>query len=211
MKEPSKLFPFVLLGYVLLAGNAASLESRARRSTQKDFVAFQARHPDEVFAASVGPKVRPCLRDYAARRLLPDGSRYGDSVRNYALAGRSAGGIRADMERLGCPLKQDVLREPKRNQPALYKGRPVPMWTFLCPDGGVVRVKPIGDPASDYRPQPHASKGLRYPYDSTFEGFADEIVKVDERGVAIPKSRADLGPRAPLDGWADDGHTDVAP
>ena len=133
------------------------------------------------------------------------------TARNYSLAGKSAGGIRADMERRGCPLKADVLREPKRNQPVLYQGRTVPMWAFLCPDGGVVRVKPVGDPASGYRPQPHASKGLRYPYDSKFEGFADEIVKIDDRGAAIPKSRADLGPKAPLDGWADDGHTDVAP
>jgi hypothetical protein len=35
-------------------------------------------------------------------------------------------------------------------------------------------------------------------------------VKVNNEGNAIPKSRADLAPKHLADGWANDGHMDLA-
>lgn len=210
MKKPPLSLILILSAFLIAAHGLAAVRSRGR-STREQFLAFRAAHPESVFAPSVSKKVRACLRDYESGALLPNGLVYGGSVRRYALDGKSARQVRADMKALRCPLREDVLREPRENRPILYRGRTIPMWAFLCPDGGVVRVKPDGDPSSSYRPEPHAIKSLRYPFDSSFTSFADEIVKVDEQGNAIPKSRADLDAPGLVDGWADDGHTDLRP
>ena len=106
-------------------------------------------------------------------------------------------------------LEIDVIREPLKNQPSLFHGSPVPLWIFLCPDGGVVRVKPKGDPTSPFRTWVHGNKSLRFPYDSKFDGFSDEAVKIDFAGNAVPKSRAELGPQNLLMGWVESSHADL--
>ena len=166
---------------------------------------------DYAFAPTVDQKVRDCLHSYRQQDRLRSGAIYGDSVRRYSLEHKSAREIRTDMRRLGCTYHEDVLRDPGNNQPILHERKTIPLWAFLCPDGGEVRVKPVGNPVNSYRSQPNATKGLRYPFDSKFEGFSDEVVKVDNRGMAIPKSRADLGPQQFVDAWAIDAHTDLIP
>lgn len=161
------------------------------------------------FSATIDQKTKDSIQAYSSRQTLPTGLIYGDSVRNYSLRHKTAQGIHSDMTKLKCAFQEDVLRDPKDNKPISYNQRAIPLWIYLCPDGGVVRVKPLGNPANPYRPQPNATKGLRYPFDSKFIGFADETIKVDNQGNAIPKSRADLKRPDVVEEWAVAAHTDL--
>jgi hypothetical protein len=53
-------------------------------------------------------------------------------------------------------------------------------------DGGMVRVKPEGDPDSPFRPEPHASKSVVFaPHETS---FPSEAFKVTNQGIAVPKA-----------------------
>ena len=163
-------------------------------------------------------KVKKAIRDYRARRVVGKDRIYGESVRSLDLRNKTASQVDSQMKALHCPRKEDVLKNPASHTPLQdSSGHSIPMISYLCPDGGVVRVKPEGDPTSKFRPQPHASKSLRYPYDSKFETFDDEIVKVDNFGNIIPKWAKDLNrvylsdmeQKSFIEGWANDAHTDL--
>jgi hypothetical protein len=205
-----KVLKLSLLVSLFAASAGANSYRGTAPSTRDDFLAYVRQSPAEVFSTEVGPKVEKTVRAYAIRERLPNGRAYGDSVRSYSLLGKSSTGIRADMSAKGCPLREDVLRAPATNLPIIYAGKTLPLWIFLCPDGGFVRVKPMGDPTNSHRTGVHGSKGLRYPYDSKFENFEDEVVKVDNAGNAVPKSIRDLKPKNLIDGWAADAHSDLA-
>jgi hypothetical protein len=196
---------------LLVVSTASAAVSRGTRlSTREEFRTFVARHTgEEIFSPVCDSRVWKVLESYRNRQRLPNGARYGNSVRNYSLEGRAAAEIRQDMKRMGCVRRVDVLRNPANNLPISYQGRTLPLWVFLCRDGGFVRIKPKGDPTNLHRSGVHGNKGLRFPYNSDFRNFSDEIVKVDNAGNPVPKSIVDLGPKDLIDGWADDAHTNL--
>lgn len=180
---------------------------------------FQTHQPSIIWSPKINHKIKKTLIDFKDHKLLVNGLHYGDSVRNFSLNEKTAVQITVAMKELNCEEKDDFLQHPKTHLPISDKnGQKVPMTVFLCPDGGVIRVKPEGDPTSRFRPQPHASKSLRYPYNSQFESFDDEMVKVNNRGEAVPKWAQDLNPSLTMDPivkkeiieeWANDAHTDL--
>lgn len=178
---------------------------------KEDFDRFQVWHPERVFSPNVSEKVKQCLKDFGTRLLLPNGLSYGESARNYQLRNKTLRQVTTDMRDLGCSHRVDFIRDPLSHAPKLFRGETIPLWVFVCPDGGVIRVKPQGDPLSTHRPQLHGSKALRYPFDAKFENYSDEVVKVDDEGIAVPKSRGDLGPVHLMTGWGEDAHMDLRP
>jgi hypothetical protein len=173
------------------------------------FLNFISAQPGEVFSENINEHVRSSLNDYNNHERIDSDKPmvYGDSVRKYSLEGKTAEQIHLDLSALDCEMKENVIREPINNKPILYNNHTIPLVVYLCADGGVVRLKPLGDPTNKLRPEPHASKALRYPYNSKYENYSDETVKVDNFGNAIPKSRADLKSKDFIEGWFEDGHT----
>ena len=217
----------VMLTLPLQWGACASTQNTLSERPLTEFVAVIKSHPDQIWSKTISLKTRDTIKDYKRETKLKTGEIYGYSVRTYDLRGKCAKEIDMDMQKLKCLRKDDVLKNPDTKQPLLTTKKEhsvpgavpmtIPMISYLCLDGGVVRLKPEGDPTSKFKPQPLASKALRYPFDSKFENFDDEIVKVDNDGNVIPKWIKDLNvaeiPREDqsdfIKGWADDAHTDL--
>jgi len=99
----------------------------------------------------------------------------------------------------------------------------VPQDIYTHPDGGMVRVKPEGDPSSPFRPQAHASKSVLHdPKKGT--GFDNEAFKVTNGGDPVPKSafgptgmkpKSAVGTQGQHKGYRDqimdEAHTDLVP
>ena len=193
-------------------------EDLAKKDTQAPFLFFMEEKSGKIWSDQVGPKLKQALADYSTNKKLPNGRAYGHSIRNLNLERMCPDEIDARLKAEQCKIQEDVLKDPKTRKPLhLPDGQTIPMRVYLCPDGGVVRLKISGDPLSRFRPQPHASKSLRHPYNSLFNSFDDEVVKVDNQGHLIPKWVKDLK----LEGlseekrseiirsWAEDAHTDL--
>lgn len=178
-----------------------------------------------LFGCSSGPAPKPDFNEkvssevlaskemYEHHAKLPNGLFYGDSVRNLNLRGETASSLSAVMKKMGCPLTEDVIREPSKNEPVKDKeGHTSPIWIWTCADGGVVRAKPEGDPTNKFRPQPHASKALRYPVNGTkVASFNEETAKIDNEGHILPKWPKDLNTTNSdsINDWANATHTDL--
>lgn len=183
------------------------------------FIEFMEKAPDQIWASELSPKVKAALLAYRKHeRVGPRHLEYGKSVRNLSLAGKTFEDLDAAITGMHCKKNEDVLKNPTTQKPSLDSaGHTIPMLVYLCPDGGVFRIKPQGDPTSRFRPEPHASKSLRFPYNSQFKSFDDEILKVDNQGRPVPKWAKDLNPMAQdsqrqkdfISGWADDAHTNL--
>lgn len=189
-----------------------------RKSNIEKFVMIAQSKNERIWSPHLSSKTIQAISDYNQKKELNSGKIYGDSVRNYDLKNKCPEDIDKDMLQMKCQRKDDVLKNPKTNQPLIAPNQnTIPMISYLCPDGGIIRLKPQGDPTSQYKPQPLVSKGLRYPFNSKFENFDDEIIKIDNFGNAIPKWTKDLNPKLgePTEqtqfsqGWADDAHTDL--
>ncbi len=202
-------------GCVVTSIRAPTASSHA---SMEEFLALASSSPARLWAGSVSEKVTQAVADFRNRKLLSSGKIYGESLRNFDFRNRCPSEIEAEMGKRGCLRSNDVLKNPLSHAPLLTKdGQTVPMTVFLCQDGGAVRLKPSGDPTSRFRLQPTVSQSLRYPFDSRFDSFDDEVVKVDTFGNAIPKWTKDLNPEiteaaeqsAWVQIWADDAHTDL--
>jgi hypothetical protein len=90
-------------------------------------------------------------------------------------------------------------------------------------DGGMVRVKPEGDPSSPFRPQPHSSKSVLHDPNKGTD-LSNEAFKVTNNGEPVPKSafgptgmkpKGDVGTAGEYKGYSDEimdaGHADLAP
>src|SRR5262249_21967657 len=78
--------------------------------------------------------------------------------------------------------KMDGTRTTNPNDPDI-----VPHDIYTHPDGGMVRIKPEGDPGPGIRPEPHASKSVLFD-SKKGTGFDNEAFKVTNDGNAVPKS-----------------------
>lgn len=197
------------------SGPAAASE---RQRKHFKFNQFQSLCGASIWSDDLSPITQAALAEYQSRKNLDNGLVYGDSVRNLDLSQNNLTDIDRALLGLRCTQKKDWIREPKRNTPIRdSKGRKLPMIIYLCPDGGVVRVKPAYDSSNKFIPQPHAVKSLRYPADSAFESFNDEALKIDNEGNPIPKWPKDMTrffaddakQKELMDGWAEDAHTDL--
>jgi len=203
-------FVFLLIGCV---------SSIARRDhLKKEFLEFYSLNREQIWAASAKEKVKAAVVDFQNKRKLSNGMIYGNSVRKLKLTKSTLEEIENEMSSNACLKKTDTIQDPKTGKPKLDSHqKQVPMDTYICPDGGVVRIKKQGDPMSAFRPQPHAIKALRYPFNSPYESFQHETVKVDDEGNPVPKWVPDLNreilppsrEKDLIEGWAEDVHTDL--
>ena len=209
----NKVVIFLIIG--VLDGGCASSSLHIKEDR---FLSVLNSQPELVWSPQVGERVRKAIADFKAHKVVKDRMEYGASVRTFSLEKKSASEIDHHFKSIQCFKKKDVLKNPKTQDPLIdKKGEKIPMIIYLCPDGGVVRIKPQGDSTSRFRPQPHGSKSLRFPYNGKFESFDDEVVKVDNAGNPIPKWTRDLNPlygdsetqREFVEGWAQDAHTDL--
>jgi hypothetical protein len=165
-----------------------------------------------AFIEDLSNNTSASLRDYQEHRKLPNGVEYGSFVRTIQLRGESADSLKKKLSQAPCQLREDLIREPKNNEAIKdQNGKTSPIWIWTCHDGGVIRIKPQGDPTNRFRPQPHGSKALRYPPTGTTQGFQDETLKLDETGNPLPKWPKDLRSTDPqvIQDWADASHIDL--
>jgi hypothetical protein len=215
-------YPFgILFGILFLVMNVVACASSGHLDREfpiQKFVTIATSQPDSIWAPTINEKLKISIADYRSQAKLNTGETYGNSVRSLDLRNRCASDIDLEMQNKKCVRNQDVLKDPYSKKPLLdNRGSSIPMVVYLCPDGGVVRVKPEGDPTNKFKPQPLVSKALRYPYNSKFETFDDEVAKVDNFGNIIPKWTKDFNlgiahasdQEELIQGWADDAHTDL--
>lgn len=186
------------------------------------FKDFFAANPDRIWSPHISPATRQAVRDFQSRKRLgaPAFLTYGQSVRHLNLALESPDGIDSTLRAKAFARFDDCVRDPKTKQCKSGKdGRPIPMTVYIHPDGGMIRVKPRGNPTDRFRPQPDVVIAVRYPYDADYQDFDKEGFKIDAEGRALPKWPKDLynpyegTPRgaAYADGWGDAAHIPIAP
>jgi hypothetical protein len=160
-----------------------------------------------------GPQATESTRAAVARfyrgERLANGLPYGASMKRILVRGKHYSALEAELEKEGCRKIEDHLRDPKSHEPALCAEKKIPQVIFDCPDGGMVRIKPQGDPCSKFRPQPHSVKAVREPFNASVSDFSKEAFKVDDSARAIPKSPAELSRELNADEWAEDAHSDL--
>lgn len=183
------------------------------------FTAWLKSHPDDIWSEEITPNVKSALNDFSSGKKIERGLTYGDSVKNLRIDGFNANQLDRELVRRGFTKHRSAVHDPVTKKPVLdSQGHEIIMDAYTHPDGGMVRVKPNGDATSKYRPQPHASKSVRYPPDASYEKFDYEAFKVDDLGIALPKWSKDIrnpyGNNTPkgapfLDNWADDTHINL--
>lgn len=211
MKNTSFHFLFIA---ALILGSCA-------HSKANSFYKILKQDPQSIWSVAISDKVKTTLGDYNSHKIIYIDGRaleYGGSVRDFNVQGLSFVAIEEGMQQRQCKKEIDYVKDPQtHNFVKDAQGDTVLMIVFLCPDGGVVRVKPKGDPTSKFRPMPHASKSLRYPHNAAYKNFDDEIIKVDNNGYAIPKWAKDLKIISKdkniqdqwVEDWANDAHTNL--
>lgn len=172
-----------------------------------------AKNPQAVWSKELSPFTKAALMAYQQGRV-------GNSVRGLDLRGLSAGAIRAQLLRRGFKMERTNLRDFKTGQPLVdpETGEPIPMEVWCHPDGGMVRLKPQGDPTNKHRPQPHVSVSVKYPPDASGHDFNHEAFKLDYAGNPLPKWAKDANNpygdtpagKQFLDDLADRTHTNLA-
>lgn len=185
----------------------------------EQFTAWLRSHPDEIWSEKITPNVKSALNDFSSSKKIEQGLIYGNSVKTLRIDGLNAKQLDRELVRRGFTKHRSVVHDPVTKKPVLdFQGREIIMDAYTHPDGGMVRVKPNGDVTSKYRPQPHASKSVRYPADASYENFEFEAFKVDDLGMPLPKWSKDIrnpyGNNTPkgapfLDNWADDTHINL--
>jgi hypothetical protein len=163
----------------------------------------------------------------------------GKSVKDLALSKKTGEQIHDDLINKGFRHKRELLTVDVNGKREFVLSRPdasgklttadpkhsdiVPQDIYTHSDGGMVRVKPEGDPSSPFRPQAHANKSVMYnPKNGT--DFNNEAFKVTNNGDPVPKSafgptgmkpKSAVGTQGEYKGYRDqimdDAHTDLLP
>ena len=132
-------------------------------SEAPEFSQVQERRPELIWSKKLDPKLRDSLDAYEQHKPLPNGVPYGSIIRKLRLDRLCTDQIEAWAKGHGCARKNDVTKSTENGIPILDpSGKPIPLVEFLCQDGGVVRMKPKGDPTSAKNPKPNAVKAMRY-------------------------------------------------
>ncbi|HEY9721332.1 MAG TPA: hypothetical protein V6D47_04920 [Oscillatoriaceae cyanobacterium] len=177
------------------------------------FEQIMSKNPQTVWSKELTPFTKAALNAYQKGQV-------GNSVRGLDLRGMTAGAIRTTLLRRGFKMEKSNLRDFKTGQPLVdpITGEPIPMEVWCHEDGGMVRLKPQGDPTNKHRPQPHASVSVKYPPDASGHDFNHEAFKLDYAGNPLPKWAKDAnnpyGDTAAgkqfLDDLADRTHSNLA-
>lgn len=165
--------------------------------------------PQGVWKSNISPELKKRLDDFADPK-----SPVGKSVKNVNLEGKSAVELHKELINKGFKHHWEPLAAgTDKWGHKLYKMRDgsktadpkhpnvIPHDIYTHPDGGMVRVKPEGDPGDKFRPEPHASKSVVLDT-SKGSAFDNEGFKVTNEGDAVPKNTsADNGmKKAPSSG-----------
>ena len=191
------------------------------------FSAVMERAPEKIWAASLDPRVADSVRAFIQKKTLANGQIYGGSLRDFNLSKLCREQIEAWARKRGCEPEPDVVKSPpgtpNANRPLRDRqGRTIPLISYLCPDGGVIRMKPEGDPTNPRELLPSVVKAMRFFGSADYKTFSDEAFKVDNDGRPIPKWVKDLNTRLPglsserergryIQEWARDAHTRLRP
>jgi hypothetical protein len=181
---------------------------------QKAFLKVLQDDPQRIFSEKMSPQAKLGLKDFEEQVQLPNGLAYGEIIRGLKIRGKQLDELELELTEKKCVKKIDVLKYPSTQSPVILNGTVVPIWIYVCPDGGLVKLKVKGDPTNRFRPEPHGIKAMRYPALDEVTDFDHERFKVNEGGMAIPKWRKDLGVEhfpeserdALVEGWAEDAH-----
>lgn len=191
-------------------------------ATRLHFSSVLERQPEKVWSPKLDSKTRVSLNAYQQHLKLPNGLIYGEQIRSLQLRNLCQSEIMAWAKKNSCQLKTDFVKHPQSNEPKTdRKGNTIPLLSWICQDGGVIRMKPLGDPTSQYSSRPEAVKAMRQFGSDQYANFSDEAFKVDDAGLAIPKWPKDLNLELPglrkedrqayLDEWASDAHSPLKP
>lgn len=146
------------------------------------FAEVLRQNPAQVWNTELTARTRVALAAFHRGEL-------GSSVKKLNLQGLPVAAVRERLTAGGFTREMGVVMDVRTGRPAVNPttGRPVPMEIWSHPDGGMVRVKPEGDPTSQFRPQPHLSVSVKYPPDASGHDFNNEAFKVDFQGHPLPK------------------------
>lgn len=194
----------------------ASLDRREQ--TAKIYDLIHENCVAKIWKSDISRQEKQAIQGFTKKKSHLQSGAYGQSIRELELDGKSAAQISSILNQKKCTQREDFLRKRGVGEFELdAQGKKIPMTTFICADGGVVRFKPAGDPHSRFRPQPHGSKSLMNFGVQRYEDFADEVAKVDRHGRILPKSPHSLARIFPnpqwhddwVDGWAELAHFDL--
>ncbi len=195
-------------------------ESTSSASTSK-FTNWFRGHVESVWSPNTPQNIKKAVQAFRQRKKLPNGTTYGKSVREIEdIEGMSPIDLDKNLVSHGFEKHHSVIHDPVTHAPVLdVAGHEIPMDVYTHPDGGMVRVKPLGDPTQKFRTQPLASKAVRSPANAPYDDFNFEAFKVDKNGLPLPKWAPDINnpfakdtpeAREFLDGWASSVHFDLA-
>ncbi len=148
------------------------------------------------------------LQGYLKGESCPNGQRLGLVAMKLQFTVPTLDEVEEAMKNNDCKKKIDVLKDLNQKPHKTAKGNTIPIWIWMCNEGTVVRVKPLGDPTSKYNRKPHGSVAIRYPCDAPYNSFEDEMFKVDNNGNPIPKWARELDSKDPevIESWAHSAH-----
>lgn len=168
------------------AGNPAGVPARALVDQNLGFAELVAKNPGLIWSTQMTPRTEQALKAFAHGTL-------GGSVKGLDLRNRTAAEVRQELTRRGFISEMGVITDVRTGKPVVNPktGKPVPMEIWTHRDGGMVRIKPDGDPTSRHRPAPHLSVSVLYPPGASGHDFNNEAFKVDFAGNALPKWASD--------------------
>ncbi len=187
--DPKRAALYTQQGQSGLARPLATPASVSAAQAGERFLTFAEqlqRDPSKIWNTSLTPRLAGAIQSYKMGST-------GGSVRTLNLINKPLAEVRQDLIRRGFQLEQSVIRDVQTGAPVLNPttGKELPMEVWIHPDGGMVRIKPEGDPTSRFRPQPHLSVSVLYPPGASGHNFNNEAFKVDASGNPLPKWAAD--------------------
>ena len=173
-----------LAGDSFVRSAPATVRTAAAPSLQapQNFAELLRANPAQVWNTQTTARTRVALAAFHRGEL-------GASVKGLSLQGLPAAAVRQQLRAAGFKLEMGAVMDFRTGKPVINPatGRPVPMEIWSHADGGMVRIKPEGDPTSQFRPQPHLSVSVKYPPDASGHDFNNEAFKVDAAGNPLPK------------------------
>lgn len=176
-------------GFLTRPGVPAPAGAPSARVANDQNLGFQellAKNPSLIWNTQLTPRTEQAISAYK-RGIL------GKSVQNLDLRNKTADEVRTELVKRGFQREMGVIKDVRTGQPVINPrtGRAVPMEIWTNADGGMVRLKPEGDPTSRFRPQAHLSISVLYPPGASGHDFNNEAFKVDHRGNPLPKWATD--------------------
>lgn len=176
-------------GFLTRPGAPAAAGTPSARVANDQNLGFQellAKNPSLIWNTQLTPRTEQAISAFK-RGLL------GKSVRDLDLRDLGADEVRGELKKRGFQREMGVIKDVRTGQPVINPrtGRPVPMEIWTHADGGMVRLKPEGDPTSRFRPQAHLSISVLYPPGASGHDFNNEAFKVDYTGNPLPKWATD--------------------